>query len=90
MPAATKNERIDIRTSPLAKRTLQDAAMARSKTVSQFVLDAALKEADAVLAEQGRFILTGEEWSRFVQALDEPARPKPRLEKLLQEKSVFE
>jgi len=90
MPAAAKNERIDIRTSPLAKRTLQDAATARSKTVSEFVLDAALKEADAVLAEQGRFILTGEEWSRFVQALDEPAKPKPRLEKLLQEKSVFE
>lgn len=90
MPAAAKNERIDIRTSALAKRTLQDAAMARSKTVSEFILDAALKEADAVLAEQGRFILTSDEWSRFTQALDAPAKPRPRLERLLQEKSVFE
>ena len=90
MPAAAKNERIDIRTSPRAKRALQDAAAARSKTVSEFVLDAALKEADAVLAEQGRFLLTGEQWSRFVQALDEPAKPKPRLESLLRETGVFE
>lgn len=90
MPAAPKNVRIAIRTSPRAKRALQDAAAARSKTVSEFVLDAALKEADAVLAQQGRFLLTGEQWSRFVQALDEPATPKPRLEKLLQGKSVFQ
>jgi len=90
MPALAKNERIDIRTSTRAKLALQNAAAARSKTVSEFVLDAALREAEAVLAEQGRFVLEGEQWSRFVQALDAPAKPKPRLERLLREKSVLE
>ena len=37
-----KNERIDIRTTTGAKRLLQEAATARSKTVTQFVLDVAL------------------------------------------------
>lgn len=90
MPALTKNERIDIRTSALAKRVLQDAATAKCKSVSEFVLDAALREADTVLAEQRHFALTDEQWASFTQALDAPAHLKPRLEKLLQQKSVFE
>lgn len=90
MLAESKNERIDIRTSAQAKRALRDAAAARSKSVSEFVLDAALKEADAILADQRRFVLTDEQWTLFTQALDAPAKPKPHLEKLLREKSVFE
>ena len=41
-PAVSKTERIDVRVSPTAKNTLQMAATQVNKTVSQFLLDAAL------------------------------------------------
>jgi len=74
MQTTAKNERIDIRATPEAKRVLRDAASARSKSVSEFVLDAALREARSVLAERDRFVLPGGQWERFLEALDAPAR----------------
>jgi len=90
MLAESKSERIDIRAPRRAKLLLQQAAAARSKTVSEFVLDAALKEADTVLAVRNSLVLSDEDWGRFLQALDQPAKPRLRLAKLLSEKSVLE
>lgn len=85
-----KSERIDIRTTPSAKRALQDAAIVSSKTVSEFLLDSALTKAAEVLADQRLFLLNDEQWENFMAALDAPPQPMPRLEKLLREPSVLE
>jgi uncharacterized protein (DUF1778 family) len=85
-----KSERIDIRTTPSAKRALQDAAIVSSKTVSEFLLDSALTKAAEVLADQRLFLLNDEQWENFMVALDAPLQPMPRLEKLLREPSVLE
>jgi uncharacterized protein (DUF1778 family) len=88
--AEAKTERIDIRATAGMKRVLQEAAAARNKTLTEFVLDVALTEAAGVLAEKRQFLLDDAQWAAFVAALDAPAQPKPRLEVLLSEPSVFE
>jgi uncharacterized protein (DUF1778 family) len=86
----TKSERIDIRTTPTVKRTLQEAATARNKTVTEFMLDVALTEAAELLAEQRLFLLDGSQWRAFVAALDAPSKARPRLVALLREPGVFD
>jgi len=85
-----KSERIDIRTTQRVKRTLQDAATASSKTVSEFLIDSAMSRAAEVLADRRLFLLDDAQWERFMAALDAPPPPMPRLERLLKEPSVLE
>lgn len=85
-----KSERIDIRTTPVVKRTLQEVATLSSKTVSEFMLDSALTQAAEVLADRRLFLLDDAQWTAFMAALDAPARPLPRLERLLNEPSILD
>lgn len=87
---ATRSEKIDIRLSPEAKSLLQQAAEARHKTVSEFVLDSAIGAAEDVLKERSVIQLDAEHWEAFIAALDAPPRRHPRLERLLKEPSVFD
>ena len=48
-----------------------------------------VRDAD-VLLDRRDFSLDPERWAAFQAALDAPARPNPRLKKLLQTPSVFE
>jgi len=90
MQSEAKNERIEIRTTAKAKRVLQEAAAARNKTMTEFVLDVAMTEAAQVLADRRLFLLDDEQWEAFLAALDAPTKPRPRLESLLREPSVLE
>ena len=85
-----RTEKLDLRLSRAAKQTLQAAASAARKSVSEFVLDAALREAEERLADRHVFILGRKNWDAFVAALDKPPRRHPRLERLFQEPSVFD
>lgn len=85
-----KSERIDLRTTPSVKRALQKAAATKNKTVTEFVLDCALTEATAVLADRRLFLLDEKQWHAFLAALDAPAKPMPRLKRLLNEPSVLD
>ncbi len=89
MPAASsKTERIDVRVSPAAKDTLQMAATQVDKTVSQFLLDAGLTAAAETLEDRRSFVLDKQRWNTFVRILDRPPRVKPRLARLLAQRSV--
>jgi len=85
-----KSERIDIRTTPKVKRLLQEAATASNKTVTEFLLDSALTQAAEVLADRRLFLLDDKQWQEFMDALDAPPRPMPRMERLLREPSILE
>lgn len=85
-----KNERIEIRTTTRVKRVLQEAAAARNKTMTEFVLDVAMTEAAEVLADQRLLLLDDEQWEAFLAALDASTKPRPRLESLMREPSVLE
>ena len=90
MPSNSRSDRLDIRISPSAKRLLQDAADARHKTLSEFVLDTAISAAEQTLADRRLFQLNAEQWAEFREKLDAPPQRHDRLEKLLQEPSVFD
>ncbi|MDR3556531.1 MAG: DUF1778 domain-containing protein [Syntrophobacteraceae bacterium] len=85
-----RTEKLDLRLSRSAKLTLQAAATAARKSVSEFVLETALSEAEERLADRTVFTLDAESWDAFVAALDAPPRRHPRLERLFRESSVFD
>ncbi len=86
----TRNQKLDLRLTPSAKRALQTAARAARRSVSDFVLESALARAEETLPDRRRFSLDAGQWAAFLAALDAPPRPAPRLAKLLREPSVFE
>ena len=87
---SARTAKLDLRLSPEAKARLHQAASDRQQSVSQFVLKSALDEADHTLASRRHFLLDSEQWTAFLQALDAPPRPLPRLAALLQKRSVFD
>ena len=87
---ANRTEKLDLRLTGAAKRTLQSAAEASHKTLSDFVLESALSRADNVLADRRVLQLDDSRWVAFMAALDAPTRPRPRLERLLNEPSIID
>jgi uncharacterized protein (DUF1778 family) len=85
-----RTEKLDLRLTPQAKRALQSAAKATHKTVRDFVLESALARADSVLADRQIFRLDAQRWAAFLNALDAPAKPRPRLARLLNEPSIVD
>ena len=67
-----KSERVDLRMTPAAKRTLQRAAAVNDKTLTEFVLDSSLTAAFETLADRRVFQLDEVQWAAFMAALDLP------------------
>lgn len=88
--ATARTEKLDLRLSPTAKRTLQQAALAAHRSVSEFVLESALARAEETLPDRREFNLDADQWAAFLAALDAPPRQTPRLTELLTRPSVFE
>jgi uncharacterized protein (DUF1778 family) len=88
--AASRTEKLDLRLTPAAKRMLQRAASACSRSVSEFVLESALARAEETLPDRQHFGLDATQWAAFQAALDAPPRPLARAAKLLTQPSVFE
>ncbi len=87
---ATRSEKLDLRLTPDAKRTLSAAAAASDRSVSEFVLESALAHAKETLPDRHKFLLDELHWEAFLTALDAPTPPMPRLKRLLNESSVFD
>jgi uncharacterized protein (DUF1778 family) len=86
----TRNAKLDLRLTPSAKQTLQSAARAARRSVSEFVLESALARAEETLPDRRLFGLDARRWTAFRAALDAPPRRMPRLARLLREPSAFE
>lgn len=86
----TRNEKLDLRLTSSAKRTLQIAAKLARRSVSEFVLESALQRAEETLPDRQHFGLSAKQWMAFQAALEAAPRPMPNLAKLLREPSVFE
>ena len=73
------------------ERELEQAAAAtRGQTLSEFVRQAARREAEQVLAERTSIVLDSEEAVRFLAALDDPAAFEPGLSALTERPSVLD
>ena len=86
----TRSERVTLRMTPAAKRTLQHAAAVTNKTMTEFLLDAGLSAACGALADRRVFHLDAERWNAFMHALSNRPKDNPRLRNLLVRKPMWE
>jgi uncharacterized protein (DUF1778 family) len=88
--SARRTEKLDLRLTTEAKLTLNAAAAAAQRSVSEFVLESALARASETLPDRTAFALNAGQWEAFSAALDAPPRPLPQLAKLLRRRGVFD
>lgn len=82
-------ERWDFRVAPETDRLVRQAAATAERTLTDFVVDAAVIEAERLLADRTNFVLDAEQWNRFVELLDRSPQDNPGLERLFSRPSVF-
>jgi uncharacterized protein (DUF1778 family) len=85
-----KDTRWTVRVAEPADRVVRAAASVSHRNLTEFVVGAAVGEAERVLGDRTRFVLGEAEWDRFVELLDRSPRSSPGLAKLFATKSAFE
>ena len=85
-----RTEKFEFRLSQPAKQRLEAAASAVSRTLSEFVRESALARAEETLADRSTFVISKAQFAKFQAALDAPARPLPRMQRLLTEPGFFD
>lgn len=90
VPTTIKDARWNLRVTPDADSLVRWAASLSSTNLTEFVMQAAVGEAERLLADRNRFVLDDERWKQFVVMLDRPARDNPGLAKLFSGPDVFE
>jgi uncharacterized protein (DUF1778 family) len=85
----TRQSRINLRASARQEQLLKQAAAATDRTMTDFVLESAVGEAERVLANRRWFLISDEQWNEFQHLLEQPARELPRLRALLATSSPF-
>lgn len=87
-PEQPKDRRFQLRATASEETLIKVAAERQGVNVTDFIIRAARERAAESLAEQTRFVLNAEQWKQFMEALDRPAKAKPRLKKLFSERHV--
>ena len=79
-----KQDRIGARVPREVYETLCRAAELSGSTVNQFLVQAALKEAQAVIERERVMRLTARDWACLLDLMDNPPEPNPDLRSALQ------
>jgi uncharacterized protein (DUF1778 family) len=74
---------INLRIEADTRRLIDDAAAVLGKTRTEFMVESARRQAIDVLLDQRLFRLDPDRFDAFVQALDAPPAPGPKLRSLL-------
>src|ERR1035438_6893555 len=85
-----KDRRINLRATSVQESLIRSAAERRGISLTDFVLESACTRAEETIADQVHFVLSEKQWKAFNDALERPARVRPRLLKLLTEPSILE
>lgn len=88
--AEVKDTRWTLRVAEPADRAVRAAALASHRNLTDFVVSAAIGEAERVLGDRTRFVLDDAHWAEFVTMLDRPARSPEGLAKLFETESAFD
>jgi uncharacterized protein (DUF1778 family) len=81
--AAAKQDRIGARVSHDVYETLCRAAELTGATVNQFLVQAALKEAQSVIEREQVIRLSARDWNWMLALAEAPAQPNPQLQAAL-------
>lgn len=88
--STVRRARLSLRASVTQKRLFETAAARGGVTVTEFILQSAQHRAEEILAETRQFVLSPDRWRAFVAALERPATSKPRLRRLIRERTIIE
>ncbi|HXR39370.1 MAG TPA: DUF1778 domain-containing protein [Terracidiphilus sp.] len=83
-------ENINLRVTRSQKALIDRAAEAQGRSRSDFMLDAACREAESVLLDQRYFHMDDEAFQCFVDLLDAPLKDNPGLTRLLKTKAPWD
>jgi uncharacterized protein (DUF1778 family) len=81
---------ISFRASARERAMIDRAAQAKNVGPSDYARQSIMKQVEMDLADESEFMIPAKDMAAFMEALDRPAQVKPRLKKLLTEKSVLE
>ncbi|OFR54630.1 antitoxin [Actinomyces sp. HMSC075C01] len=86
---ARRTQRIDLRATPRQETLIQQAASQTDRSVSEFILSAATREAERILADRRWFSVTSEQLEAIEAVLDAPLEETSRLAHLWDRPSPF-
>ncbi len=81
---------INLRIETHTRQLIDDAAAILGKTRTEFMVDSARSLAIDVLLDQRLFSLDSDRYDAFIQALDNPTAPGPKLRALLRRVPAWE
>ena len=81
--AADPKGSINLRIETGTRQLIDDAAAILGKTRTEFMVESARQQAIDVLLEQRLFVLDSKRYDAFLNALDHPPAPGPKLRSLL-------
>jgi uncharacterized protein (DUF1778 family) len=84
-----KSHRIDLRATERQESVLKQAANATDRSVSDFILDSAVQQAERVLADRRWFTADDEKFEEFERLLDAPLPSTLKLRALWAKDSPF-
>lgn len=80
---ASRSAVVNLRLQAQARELIDRAAAALGKSRTEFMVEAARREAEAVLLDRCYFTLDEKTFAAFEAALDKPPADNPRLRRLL-------
>src|SRR4051812_1326043 len=83
-----RDRRFQLRVTASEEELIRVAAERQGVNITEFIMRSAREKAEEALADQTRFVLDEARWNQFAAILDRPAKNKPRLRRLFQEKHV--
>ena len=82
-PGSAGKGSINLRIEGQTRRLIDEAAAVLGKTRTEFMIESARAQAIDVLLDQRLFVLDATRYDAFVDALDNPPAPGPKLRALL-------
>ncbi|MBA5776463.1 DUF1778 domain-containing protein [Stappia sp. F7233] len=83
VPAADTKGSINLRIETSTRELIDNAAAVLGKTRTEFMIESARRQAIDVLLDQRLFMLDADRFNTFMNALDNPPAPGPKLRSLL-------
>ena len=89
-PQGPPDTTVNLRMQTSARDLIDLAAATVGKNRTDFMVEAARREAEAVLLDRCFFSLSEEDFRAFIAALDQPPTDNPRLRQLLRTRAPWE
>lgn len=90
MVTRTKQEQVNLRMTSSQRALLDQAAAAEQTSRSEFILRAAIREAQEALDARGTILVSSDAFAGFERMLDEPVPANAALRELLHERAPWD